>query len=54
MTERRAYVCDACYKAKNPLRVFVTADVPPPRCPTHGKMRLETNKAYRPTTKGKR
>ena len=55
MTERRAYVCDACYKAKNPLRVFVG---PQTRyrlaAPTHGKMRLERNKSYRPPTEEKR
>ena len=54
MTERRAYVCDACYKLKNPLRVFIGPDEKPPRCPVHGKMRLERNKSYKPPTEEKR
>jgi hypothetical protein len=49
--QRRAYVCDKCYAAKTPLRIFLTAaDEKPPRCPVHGKMRLERNKSYRPPT----
>jgi hypothetical protein len=47
MAERRAYVCDACYKAKAPLRIFAQPDEPPPKCPQHGRMRLEKNKPYR-------
>lgn len=50
-TERRAYVCDACYKAKTPYRIFITtAGEKPPRCPEHGRMRLEVNKTYHPLT----
>jgi hypothetical protein len=47
MSERRCYVCDACYKAKAPLRIFQQPGDPVPKCPQHGKMRLEKNKPYK-------
>jgi hypothetical protein len=46
MAERRAYVCDKCYANKTPLRVFVRPGEAAPKCPQHGKMRLERNKPY--------
>jgi hypothetical protein len=46
MSERRAFVCDKCYAAKAPLRIFAQPGEPAPKCPQHGRMRLEKNKPY--------
>jgi hypothetical protein len=54
MTERRAYVCDRCYANKQPLRIFIAPDAKPPKCPEHGRMRLEKNKPYHPPTEEKK
>jgi len=45
--ERRAFVCDKCFKDGRPLRIFTLEGDPVPRCPQHGKMRREPNKPYR-------
>lgn len=44
---RLAFICEKKHEGRDVmLRVFVSADQPPPKCPEHGKMSVQKNNAY--------